>query len=172
MCGAGRFAEGIALLEASIEEFSRPGGNPMLLSMAQDLRARVWLTLGQVGRAHVLVAAPTSASAGRVRARQLGIRARVRHAMGHDDTELFDEVVSMVSEADPVRLSVEMDLAMRGADALRAERFAALERTAQAHEYFSLAAMAKAWRVSALVKSQRLDELATLVSEAQRAALL
>lgn len=154
LAGDGRFAEGLANLEAALEEFGRPGGNPMLLSLAQDLCARVWLTLGQVARAHRLVDSPAN-GAGRVRARQQYTRARVRLAMGQSDQGLLAEVQSLVGEADPVGIAAGIDLAVRGPEAPLAARLESLQRAAQDHECFALAAMAASLRTTDLVRSGR-----------------
>lgn len=153
--GLGRYGPALQALEAAIAALQDPGG-AQLLALAQDHLVRLWIVLGQPGRAKALVDSQPPMPPGRLLARQLGTQALLAQALGRPDAALLAAAAAQVPDNDPVRLAAEIRLAaidIADTPAAAAARLAALQQRAEAAEFLPLAVDAASWRAQALAQA-------------------
>ncbi len=138
LAGAGRYDEALELLETATEMLA---DNGVQRTVALGLTGRVWLALGQPARAHRCLDGMMEFPPGPTRAGQQLLRAQIAAATAAVPRALLDDAVVQAPPDDQVHLAAAVELAALDGDA---QALAALQRRAEAAEFFPLAAEAAA----------------------------
>jgi hypothetical protein len=158
---AGRFAEALALIQPALEWFSA-NRNVWWIQSCQFELARLYVALGQPGRAQQILAGIEPASAS-MRLSLLMYRARIARAMGQPARALAEEAAALAPQTErPVVLAcaVMIELAPELEPQAAAERIEQALAEARRHGLRGFARALRLRRIESLVRARRAAEAA------------